>query len=151
MARQLRIVASGSRPRPEAVLRLGPGQSRRRGPGRRGALWLSFLTASTLRRQAAFVVLATINLDEPRPFLERLGEPDACVGDVMRVRRARGLIAAAFETRPEVGVSEADLPRLAEDAMKQTRLLVNNLRAVTYRDAYAIYSEALDGTERQAA
>jgi alcohol dehydrogenase class IV len=51
----------------------------------------------------------------------------------------------------EVGVSEADLPRLAEDAMKQTRLLVNNPRAVTYRDAYAIYSEALDGKERQAA
>jgi len=51
----------------------------------------------------------------------------------------------------EVGVSEADLPRLAEDAMKQTRLLVNNPREVTYRDAYAIYSQALDGTERQAA
>ena len=51
----------------------------------------------------------------------------------------------------EVGVSEADLPRLAEDAMKQTRLLVNNPREVTYRDAYAIYSEALDGKERRAA
>jgi len=51
----------------------------------------------------------------------------------------------------EVGVSEADLPRLAEDAMKQTRLLVNNPREVTYRDAYAIYSEALDGQKRQAA
>ena len=51
----------------------------------------------------------------------------------------------------EVGVSEADLPRLAEDAMKQTRLLVNNPREVTYQDAYAIYSEALDGKQRQAA
>ena len=51
----------------------------------------------------------------------------------------------------EVGVSEADLTRLAEDAMKQTRLLVNNPREVTYRDAYAIYSEALDGKQRQAA
>src|ERR671939_1455378 len=48
----------------------------------------------------------------------------------------------------EVGVSEADLPRLAEDAMKQTRLLVNNPREVTYRDAYAIYSEAFDGKKR---
>ena len=45
----------------------------------------------------------------------------------------------------EVGVREADLPRLAEDAMKQTRLLVNNPREVTYQDAYAIYSEAFDG------
>src|SRR3954470_4163848 len=51
----------------------------------------------------------------------------------------------------EVGVKEADLTRLAEDAMKQTRLLVNNPREVTYQDAYAIYSEALDGRKRQAA
>src|SRR3954467_6292099 len=51
----------------------------------------------------------------------------------------------------EVGVKEADLTRLAEDAMKQTRLLVNNPREVTYQDAYAIYSEALDGKKRQAA
>ena len=42
------------------------------------------------------------------------------------------------------------LPRLAEDAMKQTRLLVNNPREVTYADAFAIYSEALDGKQRQA-
>ena len=42
-------------------------------------------------------------------------------------------------------MTEVDLTRLAEDAMKQTRLLVNNPREVTYRDAYAIYSEALDG------
>jgi alcohol dehydrogenase class IV len=54
-------------------------------------------------------------------------------------------------TLAEVGVTEQDLPRLAEDAMKQTRLLVNNPREVTYRDAFAIYSEALDGKLRQAA
>jgi alcohol dehydrogenase class IV len=51
----------------------------------------------------------------------------------------------------EVGIGEGDLKRLAEDAMKQTRLLVNNPREVTYADAYAIYSEALDGKLRQAA
>jgi alcohol dehydrogenase class IV len=50
----------------------------------------------------------------------------------------------------EAGVGEADLPRLAEDAMKQTRLLVNNPREVTYADAFAIYSEALDGRLRRA-
>jgi alcohol dehydrogenase class IV len=49
----------------------------------------------------------------------------------------------------EVGVRESDLPRLAEDAMKQTRLLVNNPREVTYADAFAIYSEALDGKQRR--
>jgi alcohol dehydrogenase class IV len=54
-------------------------------------------------------------------------------------------------TLAEVGVQEGDLARLAEDAMKQTRLLVNNPREVTYADAYAIYSEALDGKPRQVA
>ena len=50
-----------------------------------------------------------------------------------------------------VGIGEADLPRLASDAMKQTRLLVNNPREVTYEDALAIYTEALDARLRQAA
>src|SRR3954454_19286646 len=59
------------------------------------------LTASTLRRQAAFAVLATVPLDEPGPFLERLGEPNASLGDVIRFRRARDLIAAAFAITPD--------------------------------------------------
>jgi alcohol dehydrogenase class IV len=49
----------------------------------------------------------------------------------------------------EIGVRESDLPRLAEDAMKQTRLLVNNPREVTYADAFAIYSEALDSKHKR--
>ncbi len=43
----------------------------------------------------------------------------------------------------EVGVKPDDLTRMATDAMKQTRLLVNNPREVTYDDAYAIYAGAL--------
>lgn len=43
----------------------------------------------------------------------------------------------------QVGVVEADLPRLATDAMKVERLLVNNPRAVTYDDAFAIYRSVL--------
>ncbi len=43
----------------------------------------------------------------------------------------------------EVGVTEADLPMLARDAMRVQRLLVNNPRAVTYDDALAIYRRAL--------
>lgn len=43
----------------------------------------------------------------------------------------------------EVGISDADLPKLAEDAMRQTRLLVNNPREIGYEDALAIYGEAL--------
>ncbi len=50
----------------------------------------------------------------------------------------------------EVGVARQDLERMASDAMKQTRLLVNNPREVTYDDAFRIYAEAL-GEARPAA
>jgi len=43
----------------------------------------------------------------------------------------------------EVGVSHNNLPLLAEDAMKQTRLLVNNPREMTYDAALEIYEAAL--------
>jgi alcohol dehydrogenase class IV len=43
----------------------------------------------------------------------------------------------------QVGIAKEDLPLLAEDAMKQTRLLINNPREVLYEDALAIYSEVL--------
>lgn len=39
----------------------------------------------------------------------------------------------------DIGIPEEALPRLAADAMKQTRLLVNNPREVTEADALAIY------------
>jgi alcohol dehydrogenase class IV len=42
----------------------------------------------------------------------------------------------------EVGIGEQDLPRMAADAMKQQRLLVNNPRAVREADALAIYRAA---------
>jgi alcohol dehydrogenase class IV len=41
------------------------------------------------------------------------------------------------------GISHNNLPKLAEDAMKQTRLLVNNPRELTQADALAIYGAAL--------
>ena len=47
------------------------------------------------------------------------------------------------QTLHDVGVKKIDLPRLATDAMKQSRLLVNNPRTVTYDDAVAIYQAAL--------
>jgi alcohol dehydrogenase len=43
----------------------------------------------------------------------------------------------------QVGIKEADLDRLADDAMLQTRLLGNNPRELTRADAYAIYRSAL--------
>ena len=43
----------------------------------------------------------------------------------------------------QVGIVEADLDRLADDAMLQTRLLGNNPRELTRADARAIYAAAL--------
>jgi alcohol dehydrogenase class IV len=43
----------------------------------------------------------------------------------------------------EVSIGEEHLPKMAADAMKQTRLLVNNPREVTEADALAIYRAAL--------
>ena len=43
----------------------------------------------------------------------------------------------------QVGINHNDLPRMAEDAMVQTRLLVNNPRDITQDDALAIYQAAL--------
>lgn len=42
----------------------------------------------------------------------------------------------------DFGIDEKDTVRLAEDAMLQTRLLVNNPRDVTYEDALRIYEQA---------
>ncbi len=42
----------------------------------------------------------------------------------------------------DVGVQRQDLPRMAADAMLQTRLLVNNPRSVEEADALAIYTAA---------
>lgn len=66
--------------------------------------------------------------------------------------RAEALIVATqqmakmtgIETRlRQVGITEADLERLAGEAMLQTRLLGNNPREVTRADARAIYAAAL--------
>jgi len=43
----------------------------------------------------------------------------------------------------DVGITEKDLELLADDAMKQTRLLVNNPREVVHTDALAIYGASL--------
>jgi alcohol dehydrogenase class IV len=42
----------------------------------------------------------------------------------------------------EVGIQAGDLPQLADDAMLQTRLLINNPRPLTRDDALALYQEA---------
>jgi len=43
----------------------------------------------------------------------------------------------------QVGIQPANVPALAENAMLQQRLLVNNPREVTFGDALRLYSQAL--------
>lgn len=63
----------------------------------------------------------------------------ALVGEMERIAGAVGI-----ETRlSQVGVSHNDLPKLAEDAMKVTRLLVNNPREMTLDAARACYEAVL--------
>lgn len=66
--------------------------------------------------------------------------------------RARGMVDGFLKLGPqlgmqsklsEVGVSHNNLPMLAEDAMKQERLLINNPREMTYEAALDIYERAL--------
>jgi alcohol dehydrogenase class IV len=66
--------------------------------------------------------------------------------------RAAGLVEGFRRLGPELGmqtrlrdfgISHNQLPMLAEDAMKQTRLLVNNPREMTAEAALAIYQAAL--------
>ncbi len=61
-------------------------------------------------------------------FIEELAALSARVGLQPRLR--------------DVGIGEAALPKMAADAMKQQRLLVNNPRDVSEQDALAIYKAA---------
>ena len=47
------------------------------------------------------------------------------------------------KTLNEVGVSQSDIPKLAGDAIKQERLLVNNPVKIEYNDAVDIYKATL--------
>jgi len=67
--------------------------------------------------------------DRTHAFAERLDKLAATLG---------------LETRlTQVGISQGDIPQMAKDAMKQTRLLVNNPRDLGEADARAIYEAAL--------
>ncbi len=63
--------------------------------------------------------------------------------DALSERMAALSASLGLEQRlRDVGITEEDLPMLASEAMKQTRLLVNNPRPVTQADALAIYKAA---------
>lgn len=79
----------------------------------------------------AFPQLAREEGDQGRcaAFIEELANLSRKLGMQTRLR--------------DVAIGEEHLAKLASDAMKQTRLLVNNPRAVTEADALAIYRAAL--------
>ena len=60
----------------------------------------------------------------------------------MRDCKAVLRISAEVEAEIVLRIASGDLKKLAEDAMKQTRLLVNNPRELSFDDALAIYTEA---------
>ncbi|MEM9725687.1 MAG: iron-containing alcohol dehydrogenase [Pseudomonadota bacterium] len=71
-----------------------------------------------------------------------LGAPGGAEGFVAEMERLCEEVGVRQRLRDHQ-ISHNDLPRMAEDAMKQTRLLVNNPREVTYDDALRLYEEAL--------
>ena len=72
------------------------------------------------------------------------GRPEAeAAGMLVDALDAIGRDCGVPATLSAVGIGEGDLDRLAADAMRQTRLLVNNPREMTLADARAIYANAL--------
>ncbi len=93
------------------------------------------------------------NLPAVEPLYAELAEavtPPGARGSANVQARAfieamKALVAAMpmAHTLREVGVTEADLPMLAADAMNVKRILVNNPREVAYEDALAVYRAVL--------
>lgn len=80
----------------------------------------------------------------PIIFPELAGKSVAEIGKGMvEGFKAMGPALGMQSKLAEVGVNHNNLPMLAEDAMKQTRLLVNNPREMTYEAALNIYTQAL--------
>ncbi|MEL7272027.1 MAG: iron-containing alcohol dehydrogenase [Pseudomonadota bacterium] len=80
----------------------------------------------------------------PVIFPELAGKSEAAINDgLVEGFKALGPKLGMQSKLAEVGVNHNNLPLLAEDAMKQTRLLVNNPREMTYEAALDIYSQAL--------
>ena len=76
------------------------------------------------------------------PHLQGKAEDEAAKGFVEGFHQLAQDLGMKTQLR-DVGVSHNNLPKLAEDAMKQERLLVNNPRTMTYEAALEIYQRAL--------
>ena len=85
------------------------------------------------------------NLASAAPLYERLAESIDVPGGPQGFVHAMAALVAEMPFEQDlrsVGVGRDDLPRLAEDALKVQRLLMNNPREVTLADALALYQEA---------
>ena len=72
------------------------------------------------------------------------GEDDVTVSCRLADHLQQLAVDLDLETRlPEVGIAADDIELLATEAMKQTRLLPNNMREVNKEDAIGIYEAAL--------
>jgi len=102
----------------------------------------SVLEFNTPVASALYADLAELVVGEP------LTGSDESRADAL-VRALRSLIddVALPATLSAANVPESDLETLAEDAMLQQRLLVNNPREVSREDALAIYRAAFGGIE----
>jgi alcohol dehydrogenase class IV len=79
-----------------------------------------------------------------RAILPGLATADDQTAAVAFVAAMRDHVAAMpyAQNLRAAGVQQADLPMLAQDAMKVQRLLVNNPREVSHADALALYQSA---------
>lgn len=79
-----------------------------------------------------------------REIFDDLGSASDLAAGAELISALGQLIAdVGLETRlSQVGIEEQVLPQLAEAAMLQTRLLVNNAREITFDDVLQIYKDA---------
>lgn len=89
-------------------------------------------TAVPLYAELAGVVLPSASGDDRARAEALVGWLERLAGDLGLPTRLR-----------QVGITASDVPALAADAMKQTRLLVNNPRELALAHAEALYREAL--------
>lgn len=85
---------------------------------------------------------AEIAADAFPPLDQETGTQGKCAAFIEALADLSSRLGLQTKLR-EVGIGEDDLPKMAADAMKQTRLLVNNPRDVGEADALAIYKAAL--------
>ncbi|WP_182522809.1 iron-containing alcohol dehydrogenase [Ochrobactrum sp. RH2CCR150] len=91
--------------------------------------------------QNAYSDYAEIAADAFPDIRAELGEEKRCYAFIERLSALSVKLGLPFRLR-DVGIKEAHLHAMARDAMKQTRLLVNNPRELGEADALAIYKAA---------